>query len=56
MLTKKYFVMIAKTIKKHQPKHPEAIAKLASELAEDFKIANNRFDYNKFIEACGVIK
>ena len=48
--------MIAKTIKKHQPKYPEATAKLASELAEDFKLTNNRFDYNRFIEACGVIK
>ena len=48
--------MIAKIIKKHQPEDPRIVRSIASDLAADFKLANERFDFDRFLEACGIIK
>ena len=60
-MTKKHFIAIAKIIRReyalysggYLPKK-YAVKSVALELADYFKICNPRFDYDKFMEACGL--
>jgi len=62
-MTKKDYILIAKVIKKHFESYPEYytegnanfhLSELVKSLAEELKMENNRFDYVKFLSACGI--
>ena len=58
-MTKKDYILIAKVIKHHKQGVNSEQAKrmresIAKELADELKNENNRFDYVKFLSACGI--
>ncbi len=59
-MTKKDFIVVARVVAEHIKAkqgyaiQQEAVKDVAIDLAHAFKADNSRFDYFKFMEACGI--
>ena len=56
MFTKKHFEAVAKTIKAQDTENYDvfkAVREIARDMANMFQASNERFDRNRFMQACG---